>query len=182
MPCVRHILKNDPQKGDEIAPAHSLQGNTPPGNALGVEDSAGPQSTGLSTAELIAERLRQGADQRAALAQGEINRLQVRVDQLESHLEELKFQNLPLAGVKANLDEAHERLEEAKSDLVRAHEARQNTDLTASLSQEQHEGHELQHHEAHEGTTRGISVRGALGRADAAPAQMQDRPAARRKL
>src|SRR6187399_1803190 len=99
MPSVRHILKNDLHKGDGAAQAPSLEGNRPLAAAVGTGEGVGPgDSIGPSTAELIAERLRQGADQRAAFAQGEINRLRLRVDQLQSQFEDLQSQNLPLGG------------------------------------------------------------------------------------
>lgn len=183
MPSVRDILKGHEPSPEDVAPQQGLADTL-------AESAGGGLDTGdRSTAELIAERLRLAADQRAALAQGEIGRLQVRIDQLQGRLEDLAAQNLPHAEVKADLEEAHERLDEAKADLTRAHEARQNTDLAsgrqAHLDHDEefmHENKAAQSHtQGHGGPTGGPTVRSALGGKPDAKAAKMSGPA-RRKL
>src|SRR5438067_1957194 len=185
MPSVRDILKGDKPSPDDVA---LQQGTGAPdalsqkdGDELGVDASAD-----RSTAELIAERLRLAADQRAALAQGDIGRLEVRIDQLQVRLADLTLQNLPRNEVQADLEEAQERLEEAKADLTRAHEAKENTDLASSVKQA-HLDHdqEFTHHQqashAHgPGGTGATTVRSTMGKSGSGPAKLPG--PARRKL
>lgn len=167
MPSVRDSLKGGSPKEASAALQQRLEGES------SLEVPAKPQNDQAediaepSMAELIADRLRLAADQRAALAQNEINRLQNHIQQVQERMQELRKQNLPVAELHANLEEAENRLEEAQADLVRAKESRRNTDLTASLSQGSHEAHTHQEHEGH-GT--GLNkVRDMLGKTTAAP-------------
>lgn len=94
------------------------------------------QDAGQGVRDDMIERLRAVADQRAALAQSEINRRQEHLHQLQDRLEEVTKQGLPPGNLTDDIDEAGQRLNEAKADLARANEARKNTDLTLSLKQE----------------------------------------------
>ena len=166
MPSVRQILKGPTPDQTTAEPRQGLEAlasQTAPTTGLQDHEDLTVAKLGPSPAESIAERLRFAANQKAALAQNEINRLQQHIDQLKERMDELTRQNLPAGAIHADLDEAHHRLDEARADLSRAHEARQNTDLAASLSQTHQEGHAQHHHEGH-GTGAAASVRTALGR------------------
>jgi len=159
MPSVRDILRGGSPNDDPDSLRQGVQGGQPLPEE-GMENTA-------SMAELMADRLRRAADQRAALALSEINRLQQHIDQMQERIQELRKQNLPVAELHANLEEAENRLEEAQADHARAKESRHNTDLTASLGQGNHEAHTHPEHVGH-GTGPG-KVRDSLGKTTAAP-------------
>jgi hypothetical protein len=111
-------------------------------------------------AELIAARLRETADQRAAMAQTEINRLQNHIQQLQQRMDELAKMKLPPGNLSSDLQDAHQRLEDAEADLDRANEAKQNTVLTSSLRQEGHEPSVHVDHTTHQGHGQGSGAAG----------------------
>jgi chromosome segregation ATPase len=166
MATVRDLLKGLAPKPTPATPAQGIGA----GATAAQPPAVSPGDPGELADRMIAERLRRAADQRAAFAQGEIDRLKDRIDQLQSQLEDLASRNLPLGEVKADLKEAQDRLEGAKADRARAHEARQNTDLTASFSQghTEEQGHQ-QGPDRGQGT-KGTSVRSAIGKTGIGPA------------
>jgi hypothetical protein len=90
--------------------------------------------------DLIAQRLKMVADQRVALAQAEVQKQQQHLDQLQDQLKEMTKQSLPPGSLTDDIDQAGQRLNEAKAEFSRANEAKQNTDLTRSLRQESVDG------------------------------------------
>jgi hypothetical protein len=86
--------------------------------------------------DLLAERLKMVAEQRVALAQAEIKKQEQHLEQLQDRLKELTKQGLPAGGLTDDIDQAGQRLNEAKAEFSRANEAKQNTDLTSSLRQD----------------------------------------------
>jgi hypothetical protein len=177
MPSVRDILKGGQTPRE------------PDGEGLDV-DQQGLQGAGAldgapDQADLIAARLRETADQRAAMAQTEINRLQNHIQQLQQRMDELAKMKLPPGNLSADLDDAHQRLEDAEADLDRANEAKQNTELTSSLRQEHHEPSLHVDHTTHQGHGQGGAagpqkVGAVLGRSGAQP--KQGIPGPKRKL
>lgn len=139
MPNVRDSLKEE-----RLAREKSQQESLGPEKAP-LMGSGGPEQDGQDQADLITARLREAADQRAALAQNEINRLQSLIEQLQQRMEELAKMKLPPGNLSSDLEDAMMRLEDAQEDLARANEAKQNTELTSSLRQEHHESVHVDH-------------------------------------
>lgn len=121
MPSVRDILngvRSAAAKAEQQAPTVS----TPEPS---LETAQGEAAAQDEHAE-IADRLRQAADQKAALAKLEMERQQQRIGQLEDQLGDLKEQGLPSDELEGQLDNAKLRLEDAKDDLARAEESKLN--------------------------------------------------------
>ena len=153
-------------------------GQTPRNKAqegLGLEEQGlGPGAMldgSQDQADLIAARLRETADQRAAMAQTEINKLQGHIQQLQQRMEELTKMQLPPGTLAADLEEAMQRLEDANANLARAHEAKENTELTSSLKQESQELALHVDHATHQGVNAGgpQKVGAVIGRNSAQP-------------
>ena len=125
MPSVRDILKGGAAAQDN--------------NALEENLGLGNGQEGRDQADLIAARLRETADQRAAMAQTEINKLQGHIEQLQQRMEELTKQKMPTGKLPVDLEDAMQRLDDAQADLARANESKLNTELTSSLRQERPE-------------------------------------------
>lgn len=161
MRSVRESLKGKPPDPESPAPGQELMDGPPD-----LEIFPGP-----SPEELIAERLRFAADQRAAFAQNEIKQLQIHIDQLQERIQELAALSPQRGDLKDDLDVAQHRLEEARADLVRATEARQNTDLTASLSQGHQEQLQAENpRQGHQsGTEVAPNVRSVIGKTSRPP-------------
>lgn len=85
----------------------------------------------LTSHDEMADRMRQAADRRVELAKREVERRQQEVKFHEQRLTEVTQNDLPTAEVKADMDEAKQRLNEARFKLVRAEEAQTNTQLAA---------------------------------------------------
>jgi len=139
---------------------------------LGLEKGVGQE--GMDQADLIAARLRETADQRAAMAQTEINKLQNHIEQLQQRMDELTKQKMPTGKLPVDLEDAMIRLDDAQADLARANESKLNTELTSSLRQEHHEPSLHVDHATHNshgvGSGGGVPKVGAvLGRTGAAP-------------
>lgn len=123
MPSVRDILKGGaPAQNDALEESLGL------GNGEGQDQ-----------ADLITARLRETADQRAAMAQTEINKLQIHIEQLQQRMDELTKMKMPTGKLPVDLEDAMQRLDDANADLARANESKLNTELTSSLRQE-HQG------------------------------------------
>jgi hypothetical protein len=78
----------------------------------------------------MADRIRRAAQQRVELARLEVENRQTDIVSLEKRLAEAKLQNLPEAEIKADLDQAQLRLNDARNNHARAKEAQFNTELT----------------------------------------------------
>ena len=91
------------------------------GNDLGTEVAEQPD---------MADRIRRAAQQRVELARLEVQDRQNDIISLEQRLAEAKVQNLPDAEIKADLDQAQLRLNDARNNHARAKEAQFNTELT----------------------------------------------------
>lgn len=160
MPSVRDILK-----GGAAAQSDALEEGLGLGKApVGVEDA---------DADLIAARLRETADQRAAMAQTEINKLQIHIEQLQQRIEELGKMKMPSGNLSSDLKDALQRLDDAEADLARAHEAKENTELTSSLRQEHHDPavhiDHTTHHSQNTGTPKVGAVTGLKGSSSGGP-------------
>lgn len=113
----------------------------------------------------IMERLRQGADQKAALAKLEMERQQQKIEQLEDQLDDLHQQGQPAGEIEGLLENARIRLDDARGDLARAEEAKVNINASMGASRGEVPAH-LDHDQsmggadAHDAVH---SVRNALG-------------------
>jgi len=150
----------------------------------GPELDAAELGTGqeLNQSDLVSA-LVQAQDQRAALAQTEITKLQSHIQQLQEQMAELAKANLPQGNLKANIKDAQVRLEDAEEELARANEAKQNTELTSSLRQDHHETSLHVDHTTHEGHGHGSGtpkVGQMLGKTGAST--KQGTPGPRRKI
>jgi TolA-binding protein len=116
-------------------------------------------------------RLREVADQRTAMAQNEVDRLQNQIGQLQQRMEELTKMQLPPGTLAADLKDAMQRLDDANANLARAHEAKENTELASSMKQEHQESTLHLDHATHQGVTAGgpEKVGAVMGRNSAQP-------------
>ena len=155
MPSVRDILRGT-QPDKSTGQQQGLGGG---GLQAGGDD--GQQLNQQQEAALIADRLRQAAEQRAALAQKEIERLNIHMEQLQERMVEFGKQNVPVAELKRDMDEVALRISEAKSDLARAQEARLNTEFATGAGESHHT--EQSHHDHHGQSAGKPTVRATLG-------------------
>jgi hypothetical protein len=161
MPSVRDILKGGPPSQD-----NALEEGLDLGNGVGQE--------GQDQADLIAARLRETADQRAAMAQTEINKLQIHIEQLQQRMDELTKMKMPTGKLPVDLEDAMQRLDDANADLARANESKLNTELASSLRQEHqgpsaHVDHTTHNSHGVGGSGGAPKVGAVLGRSGAAP-------------
>ncbi len=144
MPSVRDTLKSmlAGRKGQPDQQQGVQQGEgMPDQQATRMKDEALAMDDGQGQGQdLIAERLKMVAEQRVALAQAEIQKQQQHLEQLQDRLKEVTQQGLPPGNLTDDIDQAGQRLNEAKAELSRATEAKQNTDLTRSLRQDTTDG------------------------------------------
>lgn len=140
MPSVRDTLKSmlAGRKGQQEQQQGLQQGEGGPDlQATRMQDEAMAMEENQGQGrDLIADRLKMVAEQRVALAQAEIKKQEQHLEQLQDRLKEVTKQGLPPGGLTDDIDQANQRLNEAKAEFSRANEAKQNTDLTRSLRQE----------------------------------------------
>lgn len=139
MPSVRDTLKSmlAGRKGqqEQQQGVQQGEGNPDPLATKTDESLAAEQGQGEGQ-DLLAERLKMVAEQRVALAQAEMKKQEQHLEQLQDQLKELTKQGLPPGRLTDDIDQATQRLNEAKAEFSRANEAKQNTDLTSSLRQD----------------------------------------------
>ena len=142
MPSVRDILKGVSAGAAPVQQAAQNLG-APGADALPVgNQAADPQGlAGPGDEHLeMTQRLKETTDQKIGMAQQEIDRQTAKIDQFEEQIDQLQQAgHVPPQELLAQLENSQIRLDDARGDLARAQETRQNIDTVMEAQLQSHE-------------------------------------------
>lgn len=134
MPTVREILFGSSARAQ--SPAQGIAATVT--TAADAATSVDPDREKKAKQQLkpgdsdMADRIREAAQRRTDLARLEVQRRQEEVRRHEERVSESEKHGLPVGEAMADRNEAMQRLNESRANLVRAEEAQFNTELTTA--------------------------------------------------